>query len=48
MIFEEKLTMYSRLARRGGIKRVSATIYPEVRATILLRLTEVEAAYYLL
>lgn len=33
--------MSSRLARRGGVKRISATIYPEIRAAIKQRLKKV-------
>jgi histone H3/H4 len=31
----------SRLARRGGVKRISATIYDEVRTALKTRLTMV-------
>jgi histone H4 len=33
-----------RLARRGGVKRISATIYDEIRGVIKARLTEVCAS----
>lgn len=35
------LTVHSRLARRGGVKRISASIYDEVRVAIKLRLESV-------
>jgi histone H4 len=31
--------IFSRLARRGGVKRISATIYDEVRSALKTRLT---------
>ncbi|GKZ87536.1 hypothetical protein AnigIFM59636_003962 [Aspergillus niger] len=31
----------SRLARRGGVIRISADVYPEVRKTVKNRLTEI-------
>ena len=33
--------IYSRLARRGGVKRISATIYEEVRVALKTRLHDV-------
>ncbi|KEQ72829.1 histone H4 [Aureobasidium namibiae CBS 147.97] len=39
--------MFRRLARRGGVKRISATIYEEVRAALKTRLTMVTHEGYL-
>lgn len=36
-----KLTIASRLARRGGVKRISASIYDEVRTALKIRLETV-------
>ena len=39
---------FRRLARRGGVKRISASIYDEIRAALKARLETVRRAYYLL
>lgn len=42
------LTTCSRLARRGGVKRISAMVYDETRAALKARLKEVNIFNYLM